>query len=561
MTLSRVVRRTVTATAVAACAAGLFLAGTGTAQAAAEERGKDPSTAQSHPGVPERVRHRPVPPAAGGAGPTAGAAGATAATSGGTTTGATADPAGGLTPASPRPAPGALRLLNYYPADDPWTGMWTNYSHARTDTDFADIASLGANAVRVIVQPGAVGWPTVGAAGAAALADMVDTAAAHGLYVQLTLFDLWSAYSDITRSRAWAQQLLHPYRADGRIALVELQNEMPTTDTALAWAKALLPELGALLPGVPRSVSEYTAAALQAVTAAIPDSSLDVVDVHLYGAVENLPRLLQTATGVARGRPVVVGEAGTPTVGGTTGAEQAQLSYYQTVAQLVADQGIPTFAPWILSDYVPDRTPSAFRTPTQVSYGLRRLDGSWKPAAAVVRDMFAGAGTLGYGPGELAASRISYDGDFENEDAAASSSGLLGSWRTFDASAAGSIGVDAGGGVDGSASAVLDLTGGSSSAVPAVYQSFLLLSGKRTVTASASVRLVAPTGFSRIAIAWFDGGTYLGSTESVNARNTVAGWQTVAATGTAPATATAFQIHLKSAYNSGEAYFDAVRLG
>ncbi|WP_111765408.1 cellulase family glycosylhydrolase [Nakamurella deserti] len=483
----------------------------------------------------------------------------------------TGTPGGGATPSSAasdapaapvRLAPEELRIVNYYPADAPWTSMWTSYSAARTDADFAAIASLNATTVRIIVQPAGVGWPTVTPAGAAALRDTVDIAAAHGLTVELTLFDLWYSWSELAASKAWVAQLLSPYRDDPRIVLVELENEMTFGHPpAVAWAQEMLPYLAIVLPGVPRSMSTNTVTALRALDAAIPRSSLDVIDIHLYGDLSTMPAYVAAARAVAAGRPVIVGEAGRSTGdGGTAGSEQGQLAHYAAVAQLTRDAGIGVFAPWTLTDFALDTMPAAFRTPSEASFGLRRLDGSWKPAADLVRRMFGPTGVPAVDPARPAATALDADGGFERADPTPSSAGRLGSWRVFDAAQIGGVGAVAGAGVSGAAM-MLTRTGGSPSMVPAVCQTFLLLSGARTVTAGVSIRLEAATGFSRIAVAWFDGATYLGSSESVNARNDRSGWQRITVTGRAPAAATSFQIHLKSAYNSGTAWFDDVQLG
>ncbi len=322
----------------------------------------------------------------------------------------------------------------------------------------------------------------------------------------------------------------------------------------------MLPFLATLLPGTPRSVSEYDLGALVQLTERIPDADLDVIDVHLFGSLEKMPGELATARNVARGRPVVIGEAGAPTEGGTVGGEQAQLTFYQEVAQLAADNHIPTFAPWILSDLQAAGTPAAgaLRTPTSLSYGLRRLDGTWKPAAAVVRDMFAGSSTLSVTAGALAARKIDFDGGFQREDQVPSSTGRLGAWHTFDSSQAATVGVAVAS--NGNASAVLSLTTGDNRAVPSVMQSFLLLSGRRSVYARVAVKLVDATGTTGIAIAWFAGTQYLGGVQSHAADPANKRWQTIAVRGTAPANATSFQIHLKSMNNSGKAYFDSFAL-
>jgi hypothetical protein len=268
---------------------------------------------------------------------------------------------------------------------------------------------------------------------------------------------------------------------------------------------------------------------------------------------------LQVAEDLARGRPVIVGESGLSTgFDRRVGSEESQKVFYQKAAQLVSDHGLIAFAPWILQDFSNYAMPAFLRSRTEASYGLRRLDGSWKPAAFVVRDMFAGNGTFSYSASELASTKIDYDGGFERENLLPSTTGVLGAWQTFNASAAGIIGVRAGVGAFGSAAAILGHTGGNAQKVPAIRQSFLLLQGKRTVSVHAQVRLFASTGTTRVSIAWFSGTSYLSGTDSSAADNTLAGAQIMSASGTAPEAANAFQIHLKSANNSGIAYFDNV---
>ena len=464
--------------------------------------------------------------------------------------------------AAARPAPGELKMMNYYPSTAGWSAMWTSYSHARTDKDFAAIAGLGANTVRIIVQPAAVGWPEVSDLGAATFADIVATAAAHGLGVQLTLFDLWYSWSDIATSKTWATSLLAPYHNDQRIVLVELQNEIPTAnETAMAWARQLLPHLATLLPGVPRSLSAFSTASLQAIGTTIPRESLDVIDVHLFGTVQTMPARLAAAQEVAAGRPVIIGEAGDSTGrSNTPGSEQAQLSFYEKVTQLVDDAGIGTFAPWILSDFTTGAMPPTLASPVEARFGLRRLNGSWKPAAASVRNMFQHKGNVDFAPDELAAGKINGDFGFEKENSRVSPGAQLGAWSSYATAQNSLIGTQAAAGAQDRLSAVLGRTGATATAVPALYQTFLLLSGKRSVTVAATMRLVDASGFSRVSIAWFDGYEYLGSTEGVNADNAVTAWQPTSVTGTAPERATSFQIHLKSANNTGRAYFDALTL-
>lgn len=278
-----------------------------------------------------------------------------------------------------------LRLMNYYPADAGWSLMWRSYSHTRTSRDFAAIRTLGANAVRVIVQPSAVGYPVVQPRMLARFHDMLATARARGLSVQLTLFDWWGGYGDLAGSRRWLRSLLVGEQHDPTIALVELKNEIPASPAALKWARELLPALSSDLPGVPRTVSTSASngVAGMAMQATLP---VDVLDVHYYGDPTRAGGLLHAAVALAAGRSVIVGETGVSTA---QVSEAAQAHFFATMAAAAAAAGIPPPAPWVLSDFTSRAIPAGGnRAISQYRFGLRRLDGTWKPAAAVVRSAF-----------------------------------------------------------------------------------------------------------------------------------------------------------------------------
>ncbi len=284
--------------------------------------------------------------------------------------------------------------MNYYPADDGWTLMWTHYSHSRTVSDFKAIASLDANTVRVIVQPYTFGYPRVLPSMKSRFDDMLAVARQQHLSVQLSLFDLWGNYDEIGASKTWLEGLLSGHQNDVTIALVELRNEISASPAALSWAQAMLPELERLLPGTPRTLSIAGGDAAQAMrfVASISRADLNVIDIHFYGLPSALPALLSTAKDIAAGRPVIVGEVGYPTLPDHgTGGEADQADYFRLIAELVKAAGLPPFAPWVFSDFSSQAIPAAAGGAGKVReyhFGLRRLDGSWKPAAAVVRAMF-----------------------------------------------------------------------------------------------------------------------------------------------------------------------------
>jgi len=268
---------------------------------------------------------------------------------------------------------GSLKIMNYYPADAGWTLMWTSYSHSRTAADFASIASLGANTVRVIVQPNTLGYPTVTSTMLANFRDVLATARASGLSVQLTLFDWWSSYTDLTGSQQWAQSLLAPYTNDPVIDLVELQNEMPTSDpTAIAWAHFMLPVIQQLLPGVPRTISAAGSAGNQGITAiltAFPPTDLEVGDIHYYGEAAGAINAIHAAQSAAGGRPIIIGESGLSTVDGAAG-EEAQARYYRVLARITRATGLPPAAPWTYTDFTATGIPGTSPQPAQCTIGI-----------------------------------------------------------------------------------------------------------------------------------------------------------------------------------------------
>ena len=461
---------------------------------------------------------------------------------------ATALPLAGVAPASAtatRLPVNQLRIMNYYPADAGWTGMWSSYSHDRTAADFRAIASLGANTVRLIVQPAAVGYPIVRPAAASAFADAVRTASDAGLSVQLTLFDWWSSYRDVTGSRRWLQSLLDPQRGNPSIALVELQNELPLGNVnALSWAKSMLPFLRVVLPGVPRTLSAAGTtgvAGIRRLLATFGPTLVDVADVHFYGDAANAAASIEAAKAAAGGRPVIVGEAGMSTADGPAG-EIAQARFFGVVAQTTKALGVPAAAPWVLSDFTATGIP--YQTATaQYHYGLRRVDGSWKPAAAVVRAAFRGTAT-----GNL-------DGGFEQEDSSGAT--RFGAWTPY-AATLGRAFVGHTLVRTGTSSMCFTGTTSTLAAVPSVEQALPVLSAGRRITATGYVDRLAGTGDERIALGWFDAdGHYLGQTESTRATGDSA-WQQLRVSALAPAGAAVVQVHLKAGDETGLACYDDV---
>jgi endo-1,4-beta-mannosidase len=292
-----------------------------------------------------------------------------------------------------------LKEVNYYPADGGWTYMWTRFNPTAIDRDFARIHALDANTVRIIIQPSVFGFPTVSPVMADRLSEVIRLAAKHSLRVHLTLFDWWSSYTDTQGSKAWVSSLLSRYRGDPSIAVVELQNEInPQNHAAVAWVSRMLPYLSTVLPGTLRTVSTASVPANEFAlfTRELKRSPPDFWDYHYYGPSADIRSALRKIKALAAPRALFVGETGdsTDAKSGHQGAqEQAQAAYYQAAFAATAALGLPSPAPWILDDFAPKAIPpnsGIANERAQYGYGLFQLNGTAKPAAAVVRKAFSG---------------------------------------------------------------------------------------------------------------------------------------------------------------------------
>lgn len=292
-----------------------------------------------------------------------------------------------------------LREINYYPSAGGWMYMWTHFNPSAISHDFDRIHRLGANAVRIFVQPPAFGFPTVNPVMARRLAEVIGLAAQHSLRVHLTLFDFWHEFANLSGSREWAASLLSPYRHNPHIAVVELKNEIDPTDApAVAWVSRMLPYLRTILPRTLRTVSvaNVSPQLFGVFTQELRHSPPDFWDYHFYGPPGDAYIRLSRLKLLAAPRPLFIGETGFSTGDSPVSAsalEQEQASYYRAVFAAAKELGLPDPAPWTLNDFLPGAIPpgKTANNRAQYGYGLYQADGAAKPAAAVVKAEFSGS--------------------------------------------------------------------------------------------------------------------------------------------------------------------------
>ena len=472
---------------------------------------------------------------------------------------ATTGPAGTPTTTAPLDRPPVvmdlegLKLISIVPVRGDWASMWEHWDLATLDRDFGRIAALHANAVRIIIQPSAFGWPKPDPVMVARLAAAVASAQSHGLKVQLTLFDEWGGYAELAASSSWAAAVLGPYRNDPEISFIELRNEVDPTDAdVMHWVRSELPVVKDLAGSVPVTVSVTgpdTPTVLTALKTALGPVQPDFYDIHYYGNPSDAYAELAEDKAIASPSPLFVGEVGMSTapVPGQTEAltESAQDMFLRSVEWATEALGLPDAAPWMLQDLAPGAHPSEGQIASNQShYGLLRLDGSEKPAAVGMAQFFS-TGVVG----------TQFNGSFAEE-----SGGQPLDWARYDATQ-GTLTWDSQVSHSGAGSVSLSNTSGSPGAVPAYETSPIIVPTHpgQIFRATGWAMGSAATGSNRIAISWFDADrVYLGDTESAHLPSGTTPWTQLTVTSTVPPGAAYEEVHLKSSYNTGTVWFDDV---
>jgi hypothetical protein len=455
-----------------------------------------------------------------------------------------------------------LHLINYFPSDAGWQYMWTQWEPAQIDDDFAVMAGMGANAVRITVFPDVMGFPTPSPVMQSRLAQIVDMAGDHGLRVQLSLFDQFTDFADVSDSLTWAQDLLEPLGGSGRpdIAFIDVRNELDAPSTmgdpqVYQWLDALVPAVERDAPGVPVTLSVTSPAHITAMRTALRVEP-DFWDLHYYSSDGLAYATMDEAIRAAAPQPVFVGETGFATTedgappglpAGEPSLEAYQAHYYQVVEQAALSLGLGAAAPWTLYDFTQAAIPSR-QQPDQYAFGLLRTDGTPKPAAAVVSRLFH--------TGE-----ISDDFNEGFAQAVTTPQGVLPAvWRLWEPDQA-RFALDPAVGHDAPGSARISDSGGSDAGMPAFYtvpvQPQIVPGYQYRVT--AWVRGHQATGTTVVNVSWFDSrGVFMSGSDSADLGPGDTGWTELEATGTAPPGAAFAEIWLKSAHDSGTVWFDDV---
>jgi hypothetical protein len=306
--------------------------------------------------------------------------------------------------------PLSVRGVNYFPRETPWGGLWTKTPPEVFERDTALAASLGCNTIRTflqfvppIEQAGLLesdGTPTP------AYLDKIEAllASAWRRGIRVILCFEFSPNWLEARWKPALAAIVTAHRDDGRVLLWDLMNE---PDDDAKWTDATRAYLKAALPYVKQlDTNHLTTVGLTWRADRLKEVGLpDVMQYHEYAVKETLfregPQRVLVTFGhqrkVGGARPLFIGEFGMstardeqhgvapelrPKIGAAPGTEAEQARLYDIVLA-GAEQGRAAGAlAWCLHDY-------PIKNPNESHFGLVRADGTLKPAALVLRNVYS----------------------------------------------------------------------------------------------------------------------------------------------------------------------------
>jgi hypothetical protein len=301
---------------------------------------------------------------------------------------------------------------------------------------------------------------------------------------------------------------------------------------------------------------------LRLLRAALGSAQPDFYSAHFYWRPELAAEQLEAATAAAAPLPLRLGETGystaisydvIPGLPASASVREAQQAYYLRSLALVAHRlGLPPIGPWILSDFsedaIPSDDPGVHGNPREYSFGLFRVSGEAKPAAAAVRTIFSGGNLDGF------------NGGFEDAVRDERGRPLPALWRIRAApnsSFARDPHVVRTGRASGRISGAATGTGPDAAFAIAPLDPAVRPGDRSTVTAFARAR--SHCGEVRVALRWFSAeGRVVGGAQSGRLRCGTRGWRRLRASGAAPSGAVYVSVYLRAAGTVGPAWFDDV---
>ncbi|MFW2590241.1 hypothetical protein [Sagittula sp. SSi028] len=290
---------------------------------------------------------------------------------------------------------GEIRGVNYYPAETPWRAFWPGFDVNVIATDFARMAEMGANSVRVFLPRDVFAAADGATEDLMHLAFLLDLARFHDLSVVPTLFDMRGGYG----AQMWAEDVLYLDRvlpvlaASDAVTFVDLKNEADLDFAAHgageveAWLRAMTAVTRRIAPDLALTVGWAEAA-----SGTVMAEDFDLVSYHDYAPIEGAEARL-SALMAEVDKPVVVTEIGVSSYDaglGFPGSERKQAKALAARIEALSESAGVML--WTLHDFPAVDALAVGAKPwvrkQQGAFGLIDVDGYEKPAAEVMRKAF-----------------------------------------------------------------------------------------------------------------------------------------------------------------------------
>lgn len=326
-----------------------------------------------------------------------------------------------------------LKGVNFYPKDQPWSYMWSQWDGAAAKRDLSRAKELGVNAIRILVPYSpTTGWTDkntgkVDPVYLNELGQMVQIAGEMDMKVIVGLFDFYDPGKESLpqteaqrRNKLYIDAIVSAFANDDRVLAWDLHNEPDQYESwrdndkqreFTAWMAMEAAEIKSLDRNHPITVgmSAYDALFIaddsgppypdEPARGLAPADLSDFLSFHSYNA-GNIDWQIKYIK-LHSGKPIVLQETGWPTGPSCTDpaySESQQNLLYSLMVEGANGEDISGVVNWQLWDFPPGISLGSGKESHEDYFGLLRRDGTWKPAMPLFRDGWPGAGTTAAAP-------------------------------------------------------------------------------------------------------------------------------------------------------------------
>jgi endo-1,4-beta-mannosidase len=318
-------------------------------------------------------------------------------------------------------APITLKGTNWWKHTSPFAGSWSDWDGPLALQELEKAKELGVNTIRVGVPYDDVPlvlWDCTTLRDCSykgvspwiinEMNQLLQIASVDGMKVIFSIFDWTDTFPvpgshDAAIQNTYLQGIITPFAGDDRVLGWDIHNEpenygtwMNDPSKVIAWAQQTTAQIHALDQRHPVSIGMAHAASLWQ-----PGQNgltlLDVVDFASFHSYDSGSLDADiTAIRAHTGKPILLEEMGWPSGPSSKSSpnaiydENRQTYLYTEMLRVANAQHIAGVVQYTLWDFPPGLTTGYKGPSTEENFGLVRVDGSFKPAAAVFRDQYSG---------------------------------------------------------------------------------------------------------------------------------------------------------------------------